>query len=31
MEEMTKHGKIGRASMMFGVDRKTGRKYVKSG
>ncbi len=31
MEEMTKHGKIGRASMMSGMDRKTGRKYVKSG
>ena len=31
MEEMAKHGKIGRASMMSGMDRKTGRKYVKSG
>lgn len=31
MEEMTKHGKIGRASMVSGMDRKTGRKYVKSG
>lgn len=31
MEEITKHGKIGRASMMSGMDRKTGRKYVKSG
>ncbi len=31
MEEMTKHGKIGRASMMSGMDRKTGRKYFKSG
>jgi hypothetical protein len=28
MEEMSKHGKIGRASMMAGMDRKTGRKYV---
>ena len=31
MEEMSKHGKIGRASMMAGVDRKTGRKYVQEG
>ena len=31
MEEMTKHGKIGRASMLSGMDRKTGRKYVESG
>lgn len=31
MEEMSKHGQIGRASMMSGMDRKTGRKYVTSG
>ena len=31
MEEMTKHGKIGLASMRAGMDRKTGRKYVKEG
>ena len=31
MEEMNKHGKIGRASMMSGMDRRTGRKYVQSG
>lgn len=31
MEEMSKHGKIGRASMMAGLDRKTGRKYFKLG
>ena len=31
MEELSKHGQIGRASMMAGMDRKTGRKYVKSG
>ena len=31
MEEMSKHGKVGRASMMSGMDRKTGRKYVRSG
>ena len=31
MEEMTKHGKIGRASMMAGMDRKTGSKYFRSG
>lgn len=31
MEEMSKHGQIGRASMMAGMDRKTGSKYVKSG
>jgi hypothetical protein len=30
MEEMSKHGKVGRASMMSGMDRKTGRKYVRS-
>ena len=31
MEEMSKHGKIGIASLRSGMDRKTGRKYVKSG
>jgi hypothetical protein len=31
MGEMSKHGEIGRASMLSGMDRKTGRKYVKSG
>jgi transposase InsO family protein len=31
MEEMSKHGQIGRASMLASMDRKTGRKYVKSG
>ena len=28
MEEMSKHGEIGRASMIAGMDRKTARKYV---
>jgi hypothetical protein len=31
MEEMTKHGSIGLASMKAGMDRKTGRKYVAAG
>ncbi len=31
MEEMSKHGKIGRASMMAGMHRQTGKKYVLSG
>jgi len=31
MEEMSRHGKIGKASMKAGMDRKTGRKYIKSG
>lgn len=31
MEEMSKHGRIGRASMMSGMDRKTGKKYVLRG
>jgi hypothetical protein len=31
MEEMSKHGKIGRASMMSGMNRRTGRKYIRSG
>lgn len=31
MEEMTKHGRIGVAAMKAGMDRKTGRKYVKAG
>jgi hypothetical protein len=30
MEEMSKHGEIGRASMIAGMDRKTGRKYAKA-
>ncbi len=30
-EEMSKHGRIGRASMKAGMDRKTGRKYWKAG
>jgi hypothetical protein len=31
MEEMTKHGQIGLAAMRAGMDRKTARKYVKTG
>jgi hypothetical protein len=31
MEEMSKHGSIGLASMRAGMDRKTGRKYVAAG
>jgi hypothetical protein len=31
MEEMQKHGRIGLAAMRAGVDRKTGRKYVRAG
>ena len=31
MEEMSKHGKVGLASMKAGMDRKTGRKYVEAG
>lgn len=31
MEEMSKHGHIGLASMRAGMDRKTGRKYVAAG
>jgi hypothetical protein len=31
MEEKSKHGKNGRAAMMAGMDRKTARKYLKSG
>ena len=31
MEEMSKHGKVGRAALRAGMDRKTGRKYVASG
>ncbi len=31
MEEITKHGQVGRASMKAGMDRKTGRKYVAAG
>jgi hypothetical protein len=30
MEEMTKHGEIGRAAMVADMDRKTGRKYVEA-
>ena len=31
MEEMSKHGKLGRAALRSGMDRKTARKYVASG
>jgi len=31
MEEMAKHGEIGRAAMRAGMDRKTARKYAKGG
>lgn len=31
MEEMTKHGGVGLAAMRAGMDRKTARKYVRSG
>lgn len=31
MEEKSKHGKSGRAAMMAGMDRKTARKYLRSG
>jgi len=31
MEEHSKHGKVGLASIKSGMDRKTGRKYIKSG
>src|SRR5262245_44814291 len=31
MEEMSKHGSIGQASMKAGMDRKTARKYVTGG
>ncbi len=31
MEEQIKHGGIGRAAMMAGMDRKTARKYLRSG
>ena len=31
MAEMSKHGKIGRASMMAGMHRQTGKKYILSG
>lgn len=30
-EEMTKHGRVGLACMRAGMDRKTGRKYIKGG
>ena len=31
MEEISKHGQVGRASMKAGMDRKTGRKYIAVG
>ncbi len=31
MEEMARHGKVGRAAMRAGMDRKTARKYVSNG
>ena len=31
MEEMARHGKVGRAAMQAGMDRKTARRYVKEG
>ena len=31
MEEMSKHGKVGRAAMMACVDRKTASKYIHAG
>ena len=31
MEEISRHGRVGMASMKAGMDRKTGRKYLKSG
>jgi transposase len=31
MEEMSKHGKVGRAALRAGMDRKTARKYVAAG
>lgn len=31
MEELTKHGKLGRAAMKADMDRKTARKYVAAG
>jgi len=31
MEEMSKHGNVGKASMKAGMDRKTGRKYLRAG
>ena len=31
MEEMSRHGRVGMASMKAGMDRKTGRKCLKSG
>jgi len=31
MEEMSKHGRIGRAAMKADMDRKTARKYVAAG
>ena len=31
MQEMEKHGKVGKAALRAGMDRKTARKYVKAG
>ena len=31
MEEMSKHGHVGKAAMKAGMDRKTARKYVATG
>ena len=31
MQEKTKHGKVGKAAMKAGMDRKTARKYIKAG
>ena len=31
MEEMAKHGELGLASMLAGMDRATGRKYLRMG
>ena len=31
MEEMSKHGKVGRAALRAGMDRKTARKYLGEG
>ena len=31
MEEMQKHGSVGRAALRAGMDRKTARKYVRAG
>ena len=31
MEEISKHGRVGRAAMMANMDRKTARKYLSAG